>query len=118
MHWLLELEPLVVGSLPFPSSGTLTLKAELPVPSLFLVHICAQPKVPPDQITGLNIMSLTKRQVVIVWKYGSQFKEKAEVSGFYRMHAVDYWGRPGEYSLPEKYTEEHWNLSFLLKYII
>uniref|UniRef100_A0AAX7SPC2 Alpha-L-iduronidase n=1 Tax=Astatotilapia calliptera TaxID=8154 RepID=A0AAX7SPC2_ASTCA len=30
-----------------------------------------------------------------------------EVSGLYRVRAVDYWGRPGEYSLPERYSEEH-----------
>ncbi|XP_041109745.1 alpha-L-iduronidase isoform X2 [Polyodon spathula] len=134
-------EPLVMGPLAFPSSGTLTLKAELPVPSLFLIHICAKPKVPPDQVTGLRIMALTKGQGIIVWKDGCvnskclktfevEFSEdakiyrrinsrdtiftlfvfaseKAEVSGFYRVRAVDYWGRPGEYSLPEKYTEEH-----------
>lgn len=134
-------EPLVVGPLAFPSSGRLTLKAELPIPSLFLIHICAKPKVPPDQVTGLRIMALTKGQVVIVWKDGCvnskclktfevefsedakiyrrinagdtiftlfvYVSEKAEVSGFYRVRAVDYWGRPGEYSLPEKYTEEH-----------
>ena len=29
-----------------------------------------------------------------------------EVSGVYRVRAVDYWGRPGSYSLPEKYSEE------------
>ncbi|KAK6492889.1 alpha-L-iduronidase isoform X1 [Huso huso] len=134
-------EPLVVGPLAFPSSGRLMLKAELPIPSLFLIHICAKPKVPPDQVTGLRIMALTKGQVVIVWKDGCvnskclktfevefsedakiyrrinagdtiftlfvYVSEKAEVSGFYRVRAVDYWGQPGEYSLPEKYTEEH-----------
>lgn len=30
-----------------------------------------------------------------------------EVSGLYRVRAVDYWGRPGSYSLPESYSEEH-----------
>ncbi|XP_031599524.1 alpha-L-iduronidase isoform X1 [Oreochromis aureus] len=30
-----------------------------------------------------------------------------EVDGLYRVRAVDYWGRPGEYSLPERYSEEH-----------
>lgn len=29
-----------------------------------------------------------------------------EVCGLYRVRAVDYWGRPGSYSLPEKYSEE------------
>uniref|UniRef100_A0A3B3ZAQ1 Uncharacterized protein n=1 Tax=Periophthalmus magnuspinnatus TaxID=409849 RepID=A0A3B3ZAQ1_9GOBI len=28
-----------------------------------------------------------------------------EVSGLYRVRAVDYWGRPGPYSLTEKYSE-------------
>lgn len=30
-----------------------------------------------------------------------------EVGGLYRVRAVDYWGRPGPYSLPERYSEEH-----------
>ncbi|KAK5871312.1 hypothetical protein PBY51_004199 [Eleginops maclovinus] len=29
-----------------------------------------------------------------------------EVGGLYRVRAVDYWGRPGQYSLPERYSEE------------
>ncbi|XP_051923594.1 alpha-L-iduronidase isoform X2 [Hippocampus zosterae] len=29
-----------------------------------------------------------------------------QVSGWYRVRAVDYWARPGMYSLPEKYSEE------------
>ncbi|XP_077418309.1 alpha-L-iduronidase isoform X1 [Vanacampus margaritifer] len=28
-----------------------------------------------------------------------------QVSGWYRVRAVDYWGRPGMYSLPEKYSD-------------
>ncbi|XP_053727696.1 alpha-L-iduronidase [Synchiropus splendidus] len=28
-----------------------------------------------------------------------------EVNGWYRVRAVDYWGRPGRYSLPEEYSE-------------
>ncbi|XP_034068644.1 alpha-L-iduronidase isoform X1 [Gymnodraco acuticeps] len=28
------------------------------------------------------------------------------VGGLYRVRAVDYWGRPGQYSLPERYSEE------------
>lgn len=30
-----------------------------------------------------------------------------DVSGLYRVRAVDYWGRPGPYSLSERYSEEH-----------
>ncbi|XP_017269987.1 alpha-L-iduronidase [Kryptolebias marmoratus] len=29
-----------------------------------------------------------------------------EVGGLYRVRAVDYWGRPGPYSLPERFSEE------------
>lgn len=29
-----------------------------------------------------------------------------QVGGLYRVRAVDYWGRPGQYSLPERYSEE------------
>lgn len=30
-----------------------------------------------------------------------------EVGGWYRVRAVDYWGRPGPASLPERYSGEH-----------
>ncbi|KAA8592734.1 hypothetical protein FQN60_018189 [Etheostoma spectabile] len=30
-----------------------------------------------------------------------------EAGGLYRVRALDYWGRPGPYSLPESYSEEH-----------
>lgn len=29
------------------------------------------------------------------------------VDGLYRVRAVDYWGRPGLYSLAERYSEEY-----------
>lgn len=30
-----------------------------------------------------------------------------EVSGLYRVRAVDYWAQPGSYSLMEEYVEDH-----------
>uniref|UniRef100_A0A0E9WLQ5 Alpha-L-iduronidase C-terminal domain-containing protein n=3 Tax=Anguilla anguilla TaxID=7936 RepID=A0A0E9WLQ5_ANGAN len=32
--------------------------------------------------------------------------ENLDVCGFYRVRAVDYWGRSGEYSQIKKYSEE------------
>nr|XP_015195539.1 PREDICTED: alpha-L-iduronidase [Lepisosteus oculatus] len=140
-HQLREAEdPLVTGPFPFPSEGSLTLKVELPIPSVHLIHVCAQPQAAPDQVTGVAFLTVTKGQVLILWKDGcvnskciktyevefSQDKksfqrinvrdtiftlytyapESTEVSGFYKVRAVDYWDRPGAYSIPEKYSEE------------
>ncbi|KAJ8397109.1 hypothetical protein AAFF_G00009630 [Aldrovandia affinis] len=133
-------DPLVVGPLPFPSGGRLTLKAELPVPSVLLIHVCAQPTAKPDQVNGLRFIAVTRGQVMIIWNdhcvnskciitYEVEFSngqnkfqrinprdtiftsyvfapENLDVCGFYRVRAVDYWGRPGEYSQITKYSEE------------
>ncbi|MBN3310643.1 IDUA iduronidase, partial [Amia calva] len=61
-------DPLVTGPYPFPSEGSLTLKAELPVPSVLLIHVCAQPGAPPDQVTGVQFIPVTNGQVLIGWK--------------------------------------------------
>lgn len=132
-------DPQVDGPLPFPAEGILTMWAKLYVPSVLLIHVCAQPKATPDQVNGLRFISITKSQVMIVWKDDcvnskciktfevefskdqEEFKrvntrdtiftsyvyspENLEVSGSYRVRAVDYWGRTGEYSLTEKYSE-------------
>lgn len=37
---------------PFPDSGRLTLRPELRLPSLLLVHVCARPEKPPGQASG------------------------------------------------------------------
>ncbi|XP_070992264.1 alpha-L-iduronidase [Oncorhynchus clarkii lewisi] len=134
-------DPQVDGPLPFPAEGILTMWAKLCVPSVLLIHVCAQPKATPDQVNGLRFISITKSQVMIVWtddcvnskciktfevefsKDQEEFKrvntrdtiftsyvyspENLEVSGSYRVRAVDYWGRTGEYSLTEKYSEEN-----------
>lgn len=36
----------------FPSSGRLTLRPPLALPSLLLVHVCARPEEPPGQASG------------------------------------------------------------------
>ncbi|TRZ04537.1 hypothetical protein DNTS_014385 [Danionella cerebrum] len=111
----------------------------LPVPSVLLVHICAQAKEKPGQVNGLRFISVTRGQVLIVWKdhcigtkciktYEVEFSkdemtfrrinpqdtifthfthspERMEVSGVYRVRAVDYWGRTGEFSAPQTYSE-------------
>ncbi|XP_014017008.1 alpha-L-iduronidase isoform X2 [Salmo salar] len=134
-------DPQMDGPLPFPAEGILTMRAKLYVPSVLLIHVCAQPKATPDQVNGLRFISITKSQVMIVWKDHcvnskciktfevefskdqEEFKrvntrdtiftsyvfspENLEVSGSYRVRAVDYWGRTGEYSLTEKYSEEN-----------
>uniref|UniRef100_A0A671QFG7 Alpha-L-iduronidase n=1 Tax=Sinocyclocheilus anshuiensis TaxID=1608454 RepID=A0A671QFG7_9TELE len=72
----------------------LTLKAALPVPSVLLVHVCVQSKEVPDQVTLIHIDLL-----------GFFSPQSLEVSSYYRVRAVDYWGRNGEYSVTEKYSE-------------
>lgn len=37
---------------PVPADGRLTLRRELPLPSLLLVHVCARPEEPPGQASG------------------------------------------------------------------
>ncbi|XP_076126229.1 alpha-L-iduronidase isoform X1 [Alosa pseudoharengus] len=136
---LLE-DPVIEGPLPFPDGGGLTLKANLPIPSVLLIHVCAKPSAVPGQVNGLRFISITKGQVLIVWKdhcitskciksYEIEFSrdlvkfqrindhntiftsyvyspENMNVSGFYRVRAVDYWERSGEFSLTEKYVED------------
>ncbi|XP_061673771.1 alpha-L-iduronidase isoform X2 [Syngnathoides biaculeatus] len=133
-------DPLVDGPWPVPAGETLTLKARLRVPSVLLIHVCAQPKAAPNQVNGLRFLRITRGQVLVIWsdgcvdskciltfelEYSASQREFSrinhlntiftsfvyspvhqEVSGWYRVRAVDYWGRPGMYSLPEQYLEE------------
>uniref|UniRef100_A0A673HTF7 Alpha-L-iduronidase n=1 Tax=Sinocyclocheilus rhinocerous TaxID=307959 RepID=A0A673HTF7_9TELE len=55
-------DPQTDGPLPVPSDGSLTLKAALPVPSVLLVHVCAQSKEVPDQVSG-NMMCIKTYEV-------------------------------------------------------
>ncbi|XP_030050325.1 alpha-L-iduronidase isoform X2 [Microcaecilia unicolor] len=132
-------DPVVEGPLPFPKEGKLYIKVELPVPSLFLIHVCARATAPPDQVTGVRLMPLMLGQVAVVWNdecihskclktFEVEFSEDgniyrrinaknivftlfvyspecSSVSGFYRIRAVDYWGKPGLFSIPVKYIE-------------
>ncbi|XP_071338265.1 alpha-L-iduronidase isoform X2 [Trachinotus anak] len=134
-------DPHVDGPWEVPAGDTLTLRAKLSVPSVLLIHVCAQPKAAPDQVNGLRFIRITKGQVLIVWsdhcvdskciktfevEFSTDQKKFSrintrdtiftsyayspvdqEVGGLYRVRAVDYWGRPGQYSLPEEYSEEH-----------
>lgn len=43
-------DPVMEGPLPFPDEGSLTLKANLPVPSVLLIHVCAKPSAVPSQV--------------------------------------------------------------------
>lgn len=132
-------DPQTDGPLPVPSDGSLTLKAVLPVPSVLLVHVCAQSKEVPNQVNGVRFITITKGQVLIIWKdhcigtkciktyevelskdetafqrinhrdtiftHYTYSPESLEASGYYRVRVVDYWGRNGEYSVIEKYSE-------------
>ncbi|XP_059963270.1 alpha-L-iduronidase isoform X3 [Mesoplodon densirostris] len=55
------------GTCAQPSSGRLTLRPELPLPSLWLVHVCARPEEPPGQVTRLRALPLTHGQLLLVW---------------------------------------------------
>lgn len=134
-------DPVVGKPLPVPPGDTLSLKAKLSVPSVLLIHVCARPKPPPDQVNGLRFIGITTGQVMVIWSDhcvnskcirtfevefsvdGNDFKRinvqdtiftsyvhspvDQEVSGLYRVRAVDYWNRPGTYSLTERYSEKH-----------
>ncbi|NXU03091.1 IDUA iduronidase, partial [Buphagus erythrorhynchus] len=131
-------DPLVTGPFPFPEAGILILKQDFPIPSVFLIHICARPRSAPDQVTGVRLIPLTKGQVIVLWdddcvkskciktfevEFSSDgkvywrinakdtiftlwvYSPGSSVSGFYRVRAVDYWGKAGLSSLPVEYIE-------------
>ncbi|XP_078261870.1 alpha-L-iduronidase isoform X2 [Rhinoraja longicauda] len=137
-------DPVVKGPMPFPAEETLILKLQLPLPSVHLLHICAKPKRPPNQVNGVSFIPLTLGQVAISWTDGcvnskclktfevefsidgkvykrindkdtiftifvyapfSKRKDLSQVSGFYQIRAVNYWGKAGKYSNPVKYIE-------------
>ncbi|XP_066473945.1 alpha-L-iduronidase isoform X1 [Tiliqua scincoides] len=61
-------DPVVKGPFLLPKEGSLMLKEQLPVPAVFLIHICARPLSAPDQVSGVRLIGLTKGQVVVVWE--------------------------------------------------
>ncbi|XP_043370186.1 alpha-L-iduronidase isoform X5 [Dermochelys coriacea] len=131
-------DPLVTGPFPVPGDGRLILKQELPLPSIFLIHVCARPHSVPIQVAGVHLIPLTKGQVAVLWDddcvasrclktYEVEFSSDGKayrrinardtlftlwvyspgtkVSGFYRVRAVDYWSKPGLFSIPVQYIE-------------
>ncbi|XP_066090012.1 alpha-L-iduronidase isoform X1 [Saccopteryx bilineata] len=60
-------DPVATAPRPFPAGGRLTLRPELPLPSLLLVHVCARPEEPPGQVTRLRALPLTRGQLLLVW---------------------------------------------------
>ncbi|XP_023556179.1 alpha-L-iduronidase isoform X2 [Octodon degus] len=60
-------DPVVSAPRPFPAGGRLTLRPELALPSLLLVHVCARPSGPPGQVTRLRVLPLTRGQLALVW---------------------------------------------------
>ncbi|XP_057282496.1 alpha-L-iduronidase isoform X1 [Pezoporus wallicus] len=131
-------DPVVTGPFPFPEGGILTLKQDFPIPSVFVIHICARPRSIPDQVTGVRLIPLTKGQVIVFWDDGCVnskciktfevefspdgkaykrinakdtiftlwvYSPGSSVSGFYRVRAIDYWGKGGLSSLPVEYIE-------------
>ena len=49
-----------------PVGGTLTLKVKLLVPSVLLLHVCAQPGAVPDQV-GANTLWASKLYIVLIY---------------------------------------------------
>ncbi|XP_063086131.1 alpha-L-iduronidase isoform X3 [Cavia porcellus] len=60
-------DPVAAAPQPFPAGGRLTLRPELALPSLLLVHVCARPTEPPGQVTRLRVLPLTRGQLALVW---------------------------------------------------
>ncbi|XP_043828849.1 alpha-L-iduronidase isoform X2 [Dromiciops gliroides] len=132
-------DAVTTGPFPFPEDGQLTLKWELPIPSVLLLHVCSRPHLPPNQVNGVRILPLTRGQITLLWddscvnskclrtyevefsQHGHSYRginrkestfnlfvfapDNANVTGFYRLRAVDYWGRPGPFSIPIYYKE-------------
>ncbi|XP_061875102.1 alpha-L-iduronidase isoform X3 [Colius striatus] len=132
-------DPVTVGPLPFPEGGILMLKQDFPIPSVFLIHICARPSSVPNQVTDVRLIPLTKGQVIVLWDDGHVnskciktfevefspdgqvyqrinakdtiftlwvYSPGSSVSGFYRVRAIDYWGKAGLPSLSVEYVED------------
>ncbi|XP_015683535.1 alpha-L-iduronidase, partial [Protobothrops mucrosquamatus] len=131
-------DPVVKGPFPLPAKDHLRLKQELPIPAVFLLHICAKPLSAPNQVNGIRFIGLMRGQVLITWddscvnskclkKFEVMFsvdgKEYHQISvkdniftmliyspgttvvGYYKVRAVDYWDRPGPFSVPMFYRE-------------
>ncbi|RVE68609.1 hypothetical protein OJAV_G00093360 [Oryzias javanicus] len=123
--------PHITGPWEIPLADTLTLKAKLPMPSVLLIHVCAKQKNHQTKITKGQVLVVwsdhcvnsrcIKTFEVEFSADGKEFKRvnsedtiftsfvyapvNLEVVGLYRVRAVDYWKRPGSYSLSKKYLE-------------
>ncbi|KAM6150944.1 alpha-L-iduronidase isoform 4-T4 [Erethizon dorsatum] len=60
-------DPVTAAPRLFPAGGRLTLRPELALPSLLLVHVCARPAGLPGQVTRLRVLPLTRGQLALVW---------------------------------------------------
>eukprot|EP00079_Xenopus_tropicalis_P010539 XP_002935502.2 PREDICTED: alpha-L-iduronidase isoform X1 [Xenopus tropicalis] len=60
-------DPIRKGPIAFPKDGNLLLKVQLPIPSVFLIHICEKPHSAPNKVTGLHFLPLTKGEVAVIW---------------------------------------------------
>ncbi|KAM3610942.1 uncharacterized protein V6R79_010971 [Siganus canaliculatus] len=60
-------DPVVDGPWQVPEGDTLTVKVQLALPSVLLVHVCARPRTAPDQVSGLRFIWVTRGQVLVVW---------------------------------------------------
>uniref|UniRef100_A0A8C7Z8I4 Alpha-L-iduronidase n=1 Tax=Oryzias sinensis TaxID=183150 RepID=A0A8C7Z8I4_9TELE len=119
--------PRISGPWEIPPGDTLTLKTKLPMPSVLLIHVCTKPMAPPGQVNILlpitRFLNCCLQYVPNYQKNGSkEFRRvnlentiftsfvhtpvNQEVAGLYRVRAVDYWKRPGSYSLPKRYLEK------------
>ncbi|XP_013389365.1 alpha-L-iduronidase [Lingula anatina] len=121
-------------------------KWKLPLPGVVLFHICAKPKMPPNQVTNVIVTNITSNQVLVTWSdscvhsrclltYEVELsthssgtlvyhrinpsdtiftmfvfapdESDSSVFGLYRVRAVDFWGRFGQYSLPAQYPQKN-----------
>ncbi|CAG5128692.1 unnamed protein product [Candidula unifasciata] len=129
---------------PFYTKYDVPVKAGwIPIPPMFQVldphvivmHLCAEPEIPPEKVTGLRFINVTAGQVMIVWSDSNihtkciqtydvelstsgpsghytkvntrnsfitlflfETDSEEKVRGYYRVRAVDYWQRGGDYS--------------------
>lgn len=58
--------PHITGPWEIPQGDTLMLKAKLPMPSVVLIHVCAKPKTPPDQVNIVIYSKVSQLQSVML----------------------------------------------------
>ncbi|KAG8454291.1 hypothetical protein GDO86_000802 [Hymenochirus boettgeri] len=90
-------DPVRRGPTTFRRDGNMILKVELPIPSVFLIHICEKPHTPPKKVIDLHFLPLTKGQVAVIWS------DKCVVSRCLKTYEVEFSKNGSTYYRINKY---------------